>query len=313
MEMEEDGRRRAYHKRDRTMQLRAFCETARRGSFTEAAGALGVTQPAVSLQVRELENELGAALFDRDGPGIALTPAGERLYPLAESLVEDMDRLYEGIAEQLEEVGAGRIHVAASLAGAAFVLPPYLKRLRDLHPGVRVRVTNCLLAEGVKLLLAGEVEFVLGARAPFPEETLEYRELIEYDIVLITRPDHPLAGRETVSPEEVAEWPAIVPTPGTYSVQYGETAARQFGLAATTVIDVGGWGVIKRYVEAGLGISLVPGICLSETDRLSVIPLREHFPRRSFGVLTRRGKRLAPAARELLRLMASARETDERP
>ena len=306
--MEQDGRRRAWHKRDRTMQLRAFCETARRSSFTEAAAVLGVTQPAVSLQVRELENELGAALFDRDGPGLALTPAGERLYPLAESLVQDMDRLYHDIAERIEDVGAGRIHIAASQAGAAFVLPRYLRRLRDLHPGVRVRVTNCLLAEGVRLLLAGEVEFVLGVRDPFPEEKLEYRELLEYDIVLITGPDHPLAGRETVSPEEAAEWPSIVPAPGTYSMQYGETAARQFKLASRAVIDVGGWGVVKRYVEAGLGIAVVPSICLSETDTLSVIPLREHFPPRSYGVLTRRGKRLAPAARQLLRLMAGARE-----
>ena len=304
----EDDRRSAYHKRDRLMQLRVFCEAARRTSFTEAAGALAVTQPAVSLQVRELENELEAVLFDRDGPNIVLTPAGERLYRLAEPMVEGMDRLYAEFVEQLDDIGAGRIHIAASLAGAAFVLPPHLKRFRDLHPGVRVRVTHCLLSEGVERLLAGEVEFVLGVKDPFPREKLQYRELFEYDLVLITSLDHPLAGREAVSPEEAAEWPSVVPAPGTYSMQDGETAARQFGIAPASVIDAGGWGVVKRYVEVGLGISVVPDICVSESDRLSIIPLREYFPPRSYGVLTRRDKRLAPAARRLLQLMEPARE-----
>ena len=208
--MRMDGEeRRSYHKRDRLRQIQAFCEAARRKSITEAADFLGITQPAVSLQVRELENELQAVLFDRAGPRIALTPAGERLYELAEPLVAGMDRLYAGFVEQIEEVGTGRVHLAAS------------------HAGI-------------------------------------------------------------------------------YSVHCGETAARQFGLDARSAIEVGGWGVVKRHVEAGLGVAVVPGICISETDRLSVIPLHEYFPSRSYGVFRRRDKLMAPAARRLLRLMEPA-------
>ena len=300
------GEKRSYHKRDRLRQLQAFCEAARRKSITDAADFLGITQPAVSLQVRELENELQAVLFDRAGPRITLTPAGEHLYELAEPLVAGMDCLYAGFVERLEEVGTGRIHLAASHAGAAFVLPPYLRRFRELYPGIRLRVTNCLLGEGVALLLADEVEFVLGTNDPFPHDVLEYRELFRYDLVLITGLDHPLAGRESVSPEEAAECSAVIPYPGTYSVQGGETAARQFGLDARSAIEVGGWGAVKRHVEAGLGVAVVPGICISETDRLSIIPLGEYFPSRSYGVFRRRDKLMAPAARRLLRLMEPA-------
>jgi DNA-binding transcriptional LysR family regulator len=294
---------RTYHKRDRLRQLRAFCHAARLGSITQAAVHLGLSQPAVSLHVRELENELEAILFDRGGSGIRLTSAGETLYELAKHLVQGMDALSVKFMERIDDTVSGRLQLAASVAGASFILPAYIKRFRDQYPGVRLRVRSCLLSEGVKLLLDDEVEFVLGVKDPYPEDTLEYRQFLPYDIVLITSLDHPLAGRETVSPEEASAWPVIVPTPGTYSRQFGETAAQQFGVDVKAVIRVGGWEAIKRFVEQGLGISVVPSISVHETDQLSVIPLKDYFPTRSFGVLTRRGKFLTPPARRLLRLM----------
>ena len=297
------GRQRVYHKRDRLRQLRAFCHAARLGSITQAAMHLGLSQPAVSLHVRELENELEAILFDRGGSGIRLTSAGEILYELSRPLVQGMDALSVNFVERIDDTVSGRLQIAASVAGASFVLPPFIRQFRDQYPGVRLRVRNCLLSEGVKLLLDDQVEFVLGVKDPYPEDTLEYRQLLPYDIVLITSLDHPLAGRDTVSPEEASAWPAIVPTPGTYSRQFGETAARQFGVDVNAVIKVGGWGVIKRFVETGLGVSVVPSISVRETDRLSVIPLRDYFPTRSFGVFTRRGRFLTPPARRLLRLL----------
>ena len=298
------GSQRVYHKRDRLRQLRAFCQAARLESITQAADSLGLSQPAVSLHVRELENELEAILFDRSGARISLTAAGKRLYDLAEPLVQGMDDLSTSFVERLDDAISGRLHLAASTAGAAFVLPPYIKRFRDQYPNVRLRVQNCLLAEGVKLLLDDQVEFVLGVNDPYPEEAIDYFELLPYDIVLITSLDHPLAGRETVTPAEAAAWPAIVPAPGTYSRRFGETAAKQFGVEAKAVIEVGGWGVIKRYVAEGFGVSVVPSICIHETDQLSVVPLRKYFRSRSYGVFTRRGKFLSPAARRLIRLIA---------
>ena len=294
---------RAYHKRDRLRQLRAFCHAARLGSITQAAMHLGLSQPAVSLHVRELENELQAVLFDRGDSGIRLTSAGETLYDLARNLVKGMDSLSTDFMERIDDTASARLQVAASVAGASVVLPPFIRKFRDENPGVRLRVRNCLLSEGVKLLLDDEVEFVLGVKDPYPEESLEYRQILPYDVVLITSLEHPLAGRESVSPEEASAWPAIVAPPGTYSRQFGETAVRQLGFDVKTVIRVGGWGVIKRYVEQGLGISVVPSISIQGTERISVIPLKEYFPTRSFGVFTRRGKFLTLPARRLLRLM----------
>ena len=157
--------------------------------------------------------------------------------------------------------------------------------------------------EGLDLLLDDKVEVVFGPKDPHPDDTLEFRQIVPYDIVLITSMDHPLAGRKTVSPEEASAWPAIVPAAGTYSRQFGDTAARQFGVDVKAVIEVGGWGVIKRYVEHGLGISIVPSVSILESDRVAVIPLKEYFPTRRYGVFTRRGKYLTPHVLRFLRLM----------
>ena len=297
------GRRSTYYKRDRFRQLRAFCRAARLGSITRAAERLGLSQSAVSLHVRELEHELKAVLFDRDGSGISLTEAGERCYALADPLVEGTEELFAHFDERAEEDLTGRVDIATGVVGAAFVLPPYIKRFRDRCPRVRLRVRNRPLGEGMAHLRAGEVEFVLGAHEPFEDMSVEYHEMLRYDIVLITSHDHPLAGRKSVTPQEAVQWPMIAPPAGSYSRRVGETAAKRLGVDAKAVVEVRGWGVIKRYVEQGLGVSVVPSICLHATDRVSAAPIEDSFPARSFGVYTRRSMALTAPARHLLKLM----------
>ena len=224
---------------------------------------------------------------------------------VVEPLVERMDMLFGNYSALVDDSVSGWLEVATGVAGAANVLPPYAKRLRDLYPRARLRVRKCAQSEGLTMLLDDEMEVVLGAQNSDPDKLLEYREVLSYNIVLITSLDHPLAGRETITLQEVARWPAIVPPAGTYSRQFDEAVARQMGIDVFAVIKVGGWGVLKRYVENGLGVSAVPSICIHETDQASVIPNEEYFPSRSFGIFSRRGKRLTPPAWELLKLMVS--------
>ena len=296
-------RQRIYHKRDRLRQLRAFCQVARLGHITRAAAQLGLTQPAVSIQVRELENELEAILFHRDRSGLSLTRAGTCLYALAEPLVQGMDELHVNLAGHFDDCVEGDLQIAASMAATTLVLPPYIKQFRDRYPGIRIRVRHCRFSDAVKLVLDDEVEFVFGAKDADDGETLEYRELLVYDLVLITSLDHPLARRETVTPEEAAVWPAIVPPAGTHARQFGESLARRYGVDFKAVIEVGSWETTKRFVEVGLGVAIVPSLCVAETDQLSMIAMKEYCPARSYGVYTTRGRILRAPARRFLRLM----------
>ena len=290
-------------KRDRLRQLRAFCEALRRGSISRAAEHLGLTQPAVSLNVRDLEHELGEALLVRTTAGVEPTPAGERLHALADPLVRDADSLLSDFARHLDLAPPDGVRVASSNAGAAFVLPAYLKRFRDAHPDIAVRLDAATVPEGFRRLADDEVDFVVGPRERFDEERIVYRELRTYRIVLITAPDHPLAGRASVSPREAAAHPAVVPPEGTYSRQFGEDAAEALGIVINAVVEVGGWGVLKRYVEAGFGLSVVPSLVLSATDRLAVAALEWDEPPRSFGVYARSDRHLTPAARRFLEVL----------
>ena len=296
-------RQRMFHKRDRLRQLRAFCRAARMESITKAAESLGISQPAVSLHVRELENELEAILFDRSGPRISLTHAGRCLYEFAEPLVKGMDSLSVNFMELLDDQVTGHVHMAASHTGVTLVLPPYFKRFRDRYPGVTLRVRSCQIVDGMKLLFGDEVEFAFGVGDSYAQDELDFHEITTYQMVLIAAKDHPLAGREAVSAQEAAAWPAIIPTPGTYGRQFSDTATRQFGIDVKVAIEVGGWDVIKLYVEAGLGIAVVPSLCVADCDSLSVIPLEKSLPSRSYGVFTRRGKFLTPPARRLIEML----------
>ena len=297
------GRRRVFHKRARLQQLRAFCCVARLGSITRAAEQLGLSQSAVSLHVRELEHEFNAVLLNRKGFGVSLTEAGGRCYALTEPLVKGMEGLFANFAERIAEDVTGRVDIAAGVVGAAFVLPTYIRRFRDEYPQVRLRVWNRPLDERIALLRGGEADLVLGGRERIEDMSVEYVEMLSYDTVLITSPDHPLAGCESVTPQEVAQWPMIAPPAGSYGRRVGEAAAKRLGVDAKAAVEVRGWGVIKRYVTQGLGISVMPDICLHETDQVSVISLRDHFPRRSFGIYTLRSRALTASARRLLELM----------
>ena len=118
--------------------------------------------------------------------------------------------------------------------------------------------------------------------------------------MLIVPPDHPLAGRSSVTPEEIAACPVVVPEFGTYGLHGGESPMRHLGIEPSAVIEAGGWDVVEQYVEVGLGIAFFPSLGVAGASRVSVVPLREHFGKRSYGWFMRIGKPLSRPARRLV-------------
>ena len=298
-------KKRTYHKRHRLRQLRAFCSAARLGSIGKAAERLGVHPESVSAQLRGLENELDTILFDRSSSGVVLNRAGKRLLKITERLVRGMDELPVELAKPYEPADQDHIQCAAGGLGASYVLPPYVRRFRNSYPNVRIQVNNRSQHEALNLLQRRKVEFALGADIPHPDSTLQYHHVFPYRSVLITSMDHPLAGRSSITPEEVGDWTMIKPAAGMYSRELREAIGRTFGLNFKSVIEVGGWEALKRFVACGLGVSVVPSFGILETDRVTLIPLDAYFPAQSFGVFTQRGRGLSAPALQFLRLMIS--------
>ena len=296
-------REQVYRRRDRLKQLRAFCRAARFGSFTRAAEDLLVDPPAVSLQVRELERELGTVLFERGGPRISLTPAGERFYRLALPLVEGMDGLPRAFARELA-LPAHEVRLSAGAIGTVFVLPRLVKRFRDAHPGVTVRVRTGSLREILALLRAGEVELAFGT-ADAGVRDLAYRPSFLYDTVLITPAGHPLAGRGSVPVAEAAAGPVVMPDPSLYGGEYGQTVRRWLGRPYETVVEASDWTALTSCVEQGVGTGVLPSVCLTGEERVGVVRLEELPEKQSYGVYTRPDEPLSPPAAELVRIIES--------
>ena len=274
---------------------------ARLGSISKAAKRVFCSQPAVSMQIRALEEELSFNLVERKGPNITLTPAGRRFYQLSAPLVEDIDRLPDTFAEQYRGVAVD-VHVAAGEIAAAVLLPRYLKRFTEQQPRTRVNLRTGTGRECLRWLRAYEVDLVVGAMDVEPPD-LKHYPVIAANYVLIAPEAHPLAGRDAVKLEDLSAWPIVAHTTGTYTRQFGEMYLRQYRIPYRVDVEIDGWDAIKAYVEAGFGIAVVPEVCLDDRDRVLRFPFDVPVPPRIYGAITRRNGTLPRAVRQIIRIM----------
>ena len=288
---------------DRLRQLRAFCYTARLRSFAQAAEHLFSNQSSVSQQVRALEREFAVLLLDRSRPRLSLTPAGRELYRTALPMVVGMDRLPDTFAELHYGIVSGEMRIAAGQATAEVVLPGYLERFHALYPAIEVHVRTDQGSERLRWLRDYEVDLVFGAADAVHPTDLEFRFLFASDFVLITPEDHPLAGRRSVTLQEACAYPAIVPPRGSAVRQLMDLYTRKHGLVIVVAVEIGGWDAIKRYVEAGLGVAVIPDICLTEQDRIRKVPMSLTFQARRYGIFLHHRRILSLASRRFIRIM----------
>lgn len=291
-------------KRDRVHQLRIFCEVVRAGSISSASERLDLTQPAVSLQVRELEYDFGAVLLERSSTGISLTPAGEQFHELAQPLVRSVDEMFGNVQQAVAtHVRGERVNLAASNAAAMFILPRYSRRFRERCPNHSIRVISASTTESIEHLLDGSIDLACGTREPYPEDAVSFEELVVSDVVLITPIDHPLAAREQVSLQEAGTYLLISPSGSDHRRIIGEDLAHMHEIDTSAIVGVAGWSDVKRYVEVGIGIAVIPKLCLRPTDRLSVVALDPPLPKRSYGVFFPHSQILTPSAQCFLEVL----------
>jgi len=287
---------------NRLRQLRAFCHAAQTGSISRAAERLCVSQPSVSLLIKGLEQDLNVLLFERRGPRIELTAAGQVLLETGLPLVEGMDHLPEVFAARLGEAGQGALDLAAGESTILYLLPDYVKRYSERYPGVKLHMHNVTGRDGLKMLRAGEVDFAVGSMIDVPEDMV-YQPIFTFEPMLITAPDHPLAKKKKVTLEDVAPCGLILPPRHLSTWRIVDLVFHQHGLDYHVVLEAGGWEVIKKFVAMGMGVSIVTSICLTGEEKLAAISLGDYFPKRTYGVVMRKGKFLSPQACSFLELM----------
>ncbi|MBK5943722.1 MULTISPECIES: LysR family transcriptional regulator [Halorhodospira] len=293
---------RHYYRHNRLKQLRAFCHAAQERSISRAAERLELSQPSVSLQIQALEREMGITLFERRGPRIRLTPDGEGLYEVAAPLVEGIDSLPEQFVARNRRQQLGHLDIAAGESTSLYVLPDLLRAFMEHHPKVHVRLHNLIGEEQIHAVQQDRVDIAVGSNLDLPDDVV-YRATHTFELKLITPLNHPLAEKEEITLEDLAAGELILPPRQLTTWRLVNLIFQQHSVPYQVRLEVGGWEIMKRYVELGFGVGIASAICLTGQEQLAIRDLPAIFPRRTYGVMLRRGRYLSPQARRFLELI----------
>ena len=260
--------------------VRSFLEVIKRGSLSEAARALGVSQPAVSNQIKGLERELGTELLIRGERGVvSLTAAGEEFRAFAEQVVAAHEEMLQRVDHLKEEV-SGELVIAASTTPGEFVLPQLLSDFKARYPQVEAKVTIADTRDVVEKVLAHECDIgFIGAPIERPHLTLT--PLIKDEIVLAVYPDHPFARREAIRLEELQGQRLILREEGSGTRRSLEQllAEREEKLPENNIVLIlGSTHAIIEAIQARLGIGFVSAFAVSRlqaSGQLCTVPIEE--------------------------------------
>jgi DNA-binding transcriptional LysR family regulator len=267
-------------------QLKVFRIAAEKLNFTQAAERLYLTQPAVTLQIKHLEADLGVRLFDRSAGRLRLTPAGEVLLGYArriEALYEEARRQIGDLTEELR----GTLSLGVSTTISQYLLPMILAGFAQAHPGVRVSVISGNTEMVLKALTCGSIELAL-IEGPPRTPGIKLHKLLDDEIVLIVPCDHPWASRrQPLSPSSLQTTPLLLREQGSGTRDVVEAALRSAGLdisALQVPMSLDSTEAIKSAVVAGLGVGLISQWALrgAIAGALSVVPMAKLRIRRTF-------------------------------
>jgi DNA-binding transcriptional LysR family regulator len=277
-------------------QLHTFLEIVRLKSFSKAAQTCYRTQPAISAQVRQLEQELHTELFERFGSRISLTTAGRIFAEYAEQLLDLRRRAQDAIAE-LETNPRGELVIAANEATCIYVLPEVFSEYRQLFPAVQLQVNRSFGAHVVEAVLDNSADFGL-TQLPVEEKRLQVVTVHNDEIRLIVPARHALADKRTVKPEDLVEYYLVLPQQGKTRTRLNEWLSPVEDEIRISM-ELDSTEMMKRFVMAGLGVSfLAVSNCREEmaSGKLRAVALSPEPMLRRLGLVYRKDKALSKAA-----------------
>jgi LysR family transcriptional regulator, low CO2-responsive transcriptional regulator len=277
-------------------QLHTFLEIVRLKSFSRAAQTCFRTQPAISAQIRQMEQELGTALFERFGSRISLTTAGKIFSEYAQQLLEVRRQAIAAVGE-LDRIPKGELVIAANEATCVHVLPGVFSSYRERFPEVQIQVTRAYGARLVQAVLENSVDFAI-TQLPIQERKLEIVKVYSDEVRLLVPAGHALAGSKTVTAQEAAAYPLLLPKTGrtrSQIDQFLEPVESNIRIS----MELESSEMLKRFIMAGLGVGFMATSTAREQIRsgqLKAIPLAPLPMPRTLGLVYRKDKPLSRAA-----------------
>ena len=281
-------------------QLRAFIAAVETGSFTRAAHRLHLTQSAVSMVIRQLESEVGLALFNREGKRVTPTEMGWQLVPIARRMLDDLDRIAISAAD-VRQLQRGSLRFSAPDLLACTLIPPALASFSARHPHINVQIVDTALDDIPAAVARGAVEFGIGPDRP-TDPGVERRFFRKVAIQFVCASTHSAARKRSIRWSDTRDEPWIC-YPSTFERDIREAMwqnGRSQRLEDATVVEH--LPTALALVGHGLGVTTAPDYAraLRHDLRLSFIPLVDPLIERTFYVYQRNGHPLSPAARAFL-------------
>lgn len=280
-------------------QLKAFVAVASTQSFAEACGIVHLSQPALSITIKNLEESVGGKLLVRTTRTLSLTPEGEAFYPVAQRLLADWEEGLEDLKNRFA-LRRGKVVMGAMPSFACNLLPSALAQFRHQHPSVNVAVNDVVSEEVVEMVRQGRVELGVSFD-PGESEDLLFEPLFDDEFVAVFAPSHPLLAASEIAWQALAKEDFILLQRPSSIRALIEQRLQSEGYELTPAFEAHQLATIGRMVATGLGVSVVPALCAPQMRELGAEcrPLCKPFIHRRVGVLTRRRYALSVAAQAL--------------
>jgi DNA-binding transcriptional LysR family regulator len=285
-------------------QLTTFLEVAKSANFSRAGKKLFLSQPAVSAQIRQLELEYGAKLFDRFGKKVRLTAAGDALLEYAEKLLTIRNESLRAVADQAN-TPRGTLLIGANEATCLYVLPEVFAEYHRLYSDVQINIYRNFSNKVLEKVEDGAVDVGI-VTLPIKSPSLKTHSIFRDRLVLMVSPQSPLAKKKVVRTSEIVEQPLIFPKTG-FTRQMLDKLFRPYRSQIHVSMEVASVGMIKAFVAANLGVSLISETFAREEARageVKLIPISDVDLWRELGLIYRRDRTLPRAATAFISLIS---------
>lgn len=281
-------------------ELLTFIKVAETQSFSDAADALFVTQPAVSKRIAALESNLNVRLFDRIGRQVHLTESGQRLLPKAKRIAEDLNDIKRSMSLQMEDV-SGELLIATSHHIGLHRLPKTLKQFQLEHPQAEIKIDFTQSEDAHRQILKGEAEIGIITLSAQSENMLNAIPIWSDPLQCVVSLDHPLAQMDQVDVVELSKYPCVLPHENTFTRQIAEKVFAVNGVRPQVKMNTNNLETLAMLVSIGWGWSLVPSTVVN--DQLAVVNLPALNVERKLGVIHHKQRTLSRAATAFIELL----------
>jgi len=292
-------------------KLESFLEVARHTSFSRAAEKRFRTQPAISSQIRGIEDEVGAKLFDRSGGKVSLTAAGKAFQKYVEDTLDARKAMLVAIAE-MERIPRGEIIVGANEGTCLHILPYVFADFKKQYPDVSVNIKRSDYARILESVIDNTVDFGV-VSLPVTDNRLTVVLIHRDELIIIAPPHHPLGKMKSASVADVTKFPLIVPKAG-HTRDGIEELFHERRLKPNISMELDSSELLKRFVAADVGIGFIARSNVEEDVRanaLAAIPIADAQVRRDLALVFRKDKALSRAALAFIDIAVKHKSTQE--